>query len=571
MKDQDKNKKHRITAVTLTVSTAAAVVLAGIGYYFIARQQPEHHHSSGLPAGYDDKFSGENAALKIEVRDKIASVNQHNFDPGQSFGLKTQAMIIAYAIAEEADLPETANRKYKEAKALADWILLNGKLREDAAALKKQSDDIHEEARKYQPFTYAAELYDHALKTCTAAGEAFDKTDFASAKEKYSLALKQFEQLRKTSFERMLKYLTGKAEAAVKAEKWHELKRWAAEIRPLNSSLADQFSAQANSKLDNAAAAQTGTTKDTSLYTSDKFWDFLPATVAEVNGEKITREQFAGYAVTISGSKLTPEVKARIKNSCPQLLAKLISARLIDREMKKAGIYPSPQTVRKHLNAEIKRMSDEQRKLFIMQLSLRGKNIDSYIDESAADPKIQQKFAETAFEQYITASKSNISDAEAENYYRTNLDKFKTEADPAGSIRASHILITAGNDGKTAARRKAEALLRELKANPARFDDKARAESQCPSSKDGGKLGSFGKGQMVPEFEKAAFALNEGELSGVVETQFGFHIIRRDFSRKDGIQPFSAVKTEIIRQLQQDAYKNYISELEKNAVIKIFI
>jgi peptidyl-prolyl cis-trans isomerase C len=59
------------------------------------------------------------------------------------------------------------------------------------------------------------------------------------------------------------------------------------------------------------------------------------------------------------------------------------------------------------------------------------------------------------------------------------------------------------------------------------FEELARDFSECPSSKDGGNLGEFGKGMMVPSFEKAAFQLMPGEVSGIVRTQFGFHLIKR--------------------------------------------
>jgi peptidyl-prolyl cis-trans isomerase C len=69
-------------------------------------------------------------------------------------------------------------------------------------------------------------------------------------------------------------------------------------------------------------------------------------------------------------------------------------------------------------------------------------------------------------------------------------------------------------------------LIEKLKAGSS-FDDLARQFSKCPSGKKGGDLGSFGKGQMVTQFENAAFKLNVGEISGPVKTQFGYHIIKR--------------------------------------------
>lgn len=86
-------------------------------------------------------------------------------------------------------------------------------------------------------------------------------------------------------------------------------------------------------------------------------------------------------------------------------------------------------------------------------------------------------------------------------------------------ISASHILV---NHEHTA-----NDLLKKL-AEGASFEQLAKDFSECPSGKEGGNLGEFGKGMMVPSFEKAAFQLLPGEVSGIVRTQFGFHLIKRN-------------------------------------------
>ncbi len=86
-------------------------------------------------------------------------------------------------------------------------------------------------------------------------------------------------------------------------------------------------------------------------------------------------------------------------------------------------------------------------------------------------------------------------------------------------IRARHILVPS--------RHEADDIAKKLSAGDA-FEDLAKEFSQCPSGKEGGDLGTFGKGQMVKEFEDAAFALEVGEVSQPVRTQFGYHLIQRD-------------------------------------------
>lgn len=101
------------------------------------------------------------------------------------------------------------------------------------------------------------------------------------------------------------------------------------------------------------------------------------------------------------------------------------------------------------------------------------------------------------------------------------------------SIRASHILLMyQGSAQSDATRTKEEALaeIRQIQEQIAKgedFGDVARRVSDCPSGEDGGDLGDFQKGDMVPEFDAAAFALQPGETSAVVETAFGYHLIHR--------------------------------------------
>ena len=103
----------------------------------------------------------------------------------------------------------------------------------------------------------------------------------------------------------------------------------------------------------------------------------------------------------------------------------------------------------------------------------------------------------------------------------------------AEQVRASHILLMyAGSARSSATRSKDEASsqIQDLKKQidgGADFAELAKQHSDCPSGKKGGDLGSFGRGQMVPAFEQTAFSMPVGGTSGVVETEFGYHLIRR--------------------------------------------
>ncbi|MBE9609200.1 peptidylprolyl isomerase [Chitinilyticum piscinae] len=161
-------------------------------------------------------------------------------------------------------------------------------------------------------------------------------------------------------------------------------------------------------------------------------------------------------------------------------------------------------------------------------------------------------------------------DAACREFYDHNPESFQR----GEQIEASHILF-AREDGLAGSlvKAKAEGILAELKANPSRFADLAREHSTCPSGRQGGDLGAFGRGQMVPEFEQAAFRLGDNELyDGLVETQFGFHIIRSGKKSTGEAVSFDEAKERIAHFLNsmasQRAVHEYIGGLFANADIQ---
>ena len=178
------------------------------------------------------------------------------------------------------------------------------------------------------------------------------------------------------------------------------------------------------------------------------------------------------------------------------------------------------------------------------------------------------------FMEQTILSKIKVTDEENRKFYTQNLDKFKNDE----SVRASHILLgvdaKASAEEKKKARDKAEKLRKEL-AGGADFASLAKEHSTCPSSKQGGDLGYFGKGQMVPAFEQAAFALKPGSISDVVETQFGYHILKVLEKKGAGTSSFKDAKPRIEEFLKnqkvQTVVNEYLDEAKKNAKIEILL
>lgn len=159
----------------------------------------------------------------------------------------------------------------------------------------------------------------------------------------------------------------------------------------------------------------------------------------------------------------------------------------------------------------------------------------------------------------------SVSDDELRRSYKENIQRYSTPEER----RASHILIkaeaSASADEKKAARAKAEQLLAQLQKNPAQFAELARKNSDDPGSgANGGDLDFFARGDMVKPFEDAAYGLKPGQISGLVESEFGFHIIQLTGVRGGETKPFEAVRAEIEDDARKQlAQRQYAEAAEK--------
>lgn len=159
------------------------------------------------------------------------------------------------------------------------------------------------------------------------------------------------------------------------------------------------------------------------------------------------------------------------------------------------------------------------------------------------------------------AANANVTDAALSQYYETNKARFQEPEQRS----ASHILVLTQGKDKAAAKAQAEKLLAQVKANPAGFADLARKHSEDPgSAAKGGSLGTFGRGAMVPPFEKAVFSMKVGEISDLVESEFGFHIIRVDGIVPGTLLALETVKEDIRAELTaQEAERKFAEKAER--------
>jgi len=188
----------------------------------------------------------------------------------------------------------------------------------------------------------------------------------------------------------------------------------------------------------------------------------------------------------------------------------------------------------------------------------QGYDKDPEIEHQVTDLR-KRLVVQRVMRQYQTPP--SVTDDQVRAYYDKNLALYSTT-----QIHASHILVKDEDSARQ--------ILAEVKANPDRFADIAREKStDAISAKKGGDLGTFGAGRMVPEFEKVAFALKPGEISDVVKTQYGYHIIMVTERKEGEPKPFDQVKEQIRATLRnralQDQVQGHFDQLKKDAHLKI--
>ena len=198
------------------------------------------------------------------------------------------------------------------------------------------------------------------------------------------------------------------------------------------------------------------------------------------------------------------------------------------------------------------------RELIMQQAQKDG--IDKSQAVAAKLEDLKKRVIVEAFLKKKVEESANVSDAELQEFYKKNLEKFKS----GDQIRASHILMKSESEAKE--------VEKQLKGG-AKFEELAKAHSIDGAAAKGGDLGWFGKGSMLPDFEKVAFGLKEGQTSGIVKTKFGYHIIKLTGKRAAGVRSFDEVKDQIkaaiVPEKQQETFKKLKEDLKKGAKLTV--
>jgi peptidyl-prolyl cis-trans isomerase C len=292
----------------------------------------------------------------------------------------------------------------------------------------------------------------------------------------------------------------------------------------------------------------------------------LPDVVARVNGEDVKKAELERAIKSMEGRAGQPVPPERRDEIYRGALDQLVVLTLLKQESKSKGVKVDDAEI----DQQVQQLKGQfpTPAAFETALKERGMTLEGLKSEARSEIGVN-KLMETA-----VANVPGPTDAEAKDFYEKNPDKFKQDE----QIRASHILVrVAPNaDAKTKAHAKAEIddVLKQLKAG-GDFAKLAQQHSQDGSAAQGGDLGFFPKGQMVPEFEKVAFSLPVGQLSGVVTTQFGYHILKVTEKKPPRTVPFEEAAAQIKQFLEQDkkqkAADAFIETLKKKARIEVLI
>ena len=319
-----------------------------------------------------------------------------------------------------------------------------------------------------------------------------------------------------------------------------------------------------------ADAGKTKAEKTTEAASADA--EFTDETiVAEVDGEKLTYAEAMKTVKRMLGAQGAPAdqldmiAKQMAPRALPQVAEQFVATALLKAEAVKKGFKTTAADIDEAVSNIVAKLPEDMS--FADILDKQGLTLDE------ARKQISEGLAINKFIEDVTKELKAGEEAIAK-FYEENAHYFEKPE----QVEASHILIkvdaadATNKTVKAAAKAKAESLRAQILAGT-NFAELAAIHSDCPSKAQGGNLGSFGRGQMVKPFEDAAFALGTNEVSEVVETQFGFHVIKVTGKTPAGKTPLDEVREKIEEHLsgeqKMEAVQKLIEDLKSKA--KVFI
>jgi peptidyl-prolyl cis-trans isomerase C len=292
----------------------------------------------------------------------------------------------------------------------------------------------------------------------------------------------------------------------------------------------------------------------------------LPEVIARVNGEDVKKASFEQMVRTMemrAGQPIPPDRRDEILRGA---LDQLVVYTLLSQESKNRQIKIDESEIDQKIQ-ELRSQFPTQ-EAFEKALKERHMTIETLKHDARVDLSVNKLMDAEMANDVIT------SDQEAKDFYAKNPDKFKQ----GETVRASHILIRVDQTADAAAKKKARAeiddVLKQARAG-ADFAKLAQQHSQDGSAAQGGDLNYFPRGQMVPAFDQVAFSLKPGQISNVVQTQFGYHIIKVTDHKNARTVPYEEasgkIKEFLTAQRKQQHADEFIAGLKKKSKIEVLI
>jgi peptidyl-prolyl cis-trans isomerase C len=291
------------------------------------------------------------------------------------------------------------------------------------------------------------------------------------------------------------------------------------------------------------------------------------ANAATVNGVAITEsdvqketDRFLQQAAA-TGQQVSPEQMTELRK---EVLDSLISREVVYQESQKQGLKATDSEIDERV-ADLKKgfPTDGDYQAVLQKMNITEPEFKKQVSKQL----VMKKLIDQAVLPKVT-----VTDEEVKKFYDEHPDDFKMPE----QVRASHILKKVDPKASEADKAKAKKELTDLQERIKKGEDLAalaKEHSDCPSAPRGGDLGFFPRGQMVPAFETAAFALKPGDLSDIVETQFGYHLIKVTDKKAPSTLSFDESKEKISQYLKQekvsDQVSKYVEELKSKADIKM--
>lgn len=293
--------------------------------------------------------------------------------------------------------------------------------------------------------------------------------------------------------------------------------------------------------------------------------------VATVNGQDITlgnyekllalnKSSMESYYGSDIWSQEIEEGKTYEDTLKEMVIETMIGSEVIYQQAEKEKVAPTDEQIQEQLDSFNKTTKDDaDYQAELKKMGINEEFLKFQFARDLANSNLQEKFEEDI----------KIPEDDMKKYYEENKDSFYTD-----TVTASHILLkTIDDEGnelsdakKKEAKKKAEEALAKIKAGED-FAEVAKEYSEDSTASNGGELGTFGRGKMVTEFEDASFAMKAGEISDIVETQYGYHIIKVT-DRVDKQETYDDVKDQIKSTLAGEKYTEYVEKLKKDSTIE---